>query len=63
MIDNDLSLAIVPVGGASAAVGAPPLVGFDDSQGHEKKFKSARALSQGKQLLDAGLPFQPCIDQ
>ncbi|KAK1696915.1 hypothetical protein QYE76_013612 [Lolium multiflorum] len=63
MIDNDLSLAIVPVGGASAAVGAPPLVGFDDSQGHEKKFKSEMALSQGKQLLDAGLPFQPCTDQ
>ena len=67
LIDNDLSLALIPVGNAMVDDNDTNRAGFDTGQGNEKKHMSEKDLSkrnsQATKTLDAGLPFQPCSDQ
>lgn len=69
-IDNDLTLAVVPVGKQSKSKDDPSEEDSDTGQGNEKKHRSdsCNMMMEGrgsnqKDKTDAGLPIQPCNDQ
>ena len=59
MIDNDLSLVLVPVGVPPVIEGEPSSTGYDSGQGKEKKHRSERSLRKQKGMTEHNMRLSP----